>query len=39
MYCGSALLGIPADDEDRTEIGRQWEREIAREVGIAMWEP
>ena len=38
MYCGSTLLGIPADDEDRTEIGRRWEREIAREVGIAMWE-
>jgi hypothetical protein len=38
-YCGSAMLGTPADEEDRAELAKRWEREIARETGIALWEP
>lgn len=38
-HCGSAILGIPADEDDRAELAKRWEREIAREVGIALWEP
>jgi hypothetical protein len=38
VHCGSALFGIPADDEDRRQIGLRWEREIARTAGLPMWE-
>ncbi len=38
VHCGSALFGIPADDEDRRQIGLRWEREIARAAGLPMWE-
>lgn len=38
VHCGSALFSIPADDEDRRQIGLRWEREIGRTAGIAMWE-
>ena len=38
VHCGSALLGTPADDEDRRQLGLRWEREIARTAGLPMWE-
>lgn len=38
VHCGSSVLSIPADDEDRAELAKRWEREIARETGIPMWE-
>lgn len=38
VHCGSTLFSIPADDEDRRQIGLRWEREVARTAGIPMWE-
>lgn len=32
-------LTIPADEEARAALGRQWERELARHLGIGAWEP
>jgi hypothetical protein len=34
----SGELVLPADDDARADLGRKWEREIARGVGIARWE-
>jgi hypothetical protein len=38
-YHASADLVVPASDEERTALARRWEREIARNVGIPLWEP
>jgi len=38
VHCGSTLFGVPADDDDRLEVGLRWEREIARTAGLPMWE-
>jgi hypothetical protein len=38
LHCGSASFGIPADEEDRRQIGMRWEREVARTAGLPMWE-
>jgi Putative DNA-binding domain len=38
VHCAGELT-IPADDEDRAELARQWEREFARACGMASWEP
>lgn len=38
LHCGSASFGIPADEEDRRQIGLRWEREVARTAGLPMWE-
>lgn len=38
IHCGSAILTVPADEEDRAELAKEWEREVARQAGIAMWE-
>jgi hypothetical protein len=34
----SSEISIPADDDERSALGRRWEREIARELGEARWE-
>lgn len=34
----SGELVLPADDDERAELARRWERELARTVGIAQWE-
>jgi schlafen family protein len=39
VHCGSAILSTPADEGDRVELAERWEREIARTVGLALWEP
>ena len=33
------ILNVPADDDDRAELAKRWEREVARAGGVAMWEP
>jgi hypothetical protein len=38
VYCGGAVLTLPADEEDRVDLGRLWEREVGRTAGIALWE-
>lgn len=37
-HCGSAILTIPANEDDRAELAKRWEREVARSAGIPMWE-
>jgi hypothetical protein len=37
FHVGSEV-SIPADDDERSALGRRWEREIARELGEARWE-
>lgn len=39
VRCGSAILSIPADEDDCAELARRWEREAARTTGISAWEP
>ena len=34
----SSEIVLPADEDARADLGRRWEREIARGVGIARWE-
>lgn len=38
VSCGSPALPTPADEEGRAELAEYWEREVAREAGIPMWE-
>jgi Putative DNA-binding domain len=37
FHCGGEVV-IPADEDGLHALGRRWEREIARSVGIAEWE-
>lgn len=39
INCGSAILGTPADEDDRAELAERWEREVARTAGLEQWEP
>ena len=38
FYCSGEFV-IPADEDELDALARRWEREIARGVGIAAWEP
>ena len=38
VSCGSPALPMPASEEDRAELAKYWEREVAREAGIPIWE-
>ena len=38
VHCGSAVATVPADEDDRADLAKLWEREVARGTGIAMWE-
>lgn len=37
-HCGSAILTVPADEDDLSELAQRWEREVARSAGLEMWE-
>jgi hypothetical protein len=38
VHCGSAILSIPADEDDRAELAKRWEREVGRGAGLPLWE-
>jgi len=38
VHCGSAILTTPASEDDCAELAKFWEREVARNAGLALWE-
>jgi hypothetical protein len=38
VHCGSAILTVPTEEDERAELAKRWEREVARDTGITLWE-